>query len=123
MGRPALLAGHITQILQTQHVLTAPAILMALEADGVSVNKTSVYRALEKLESDGAVCKQTLTGEDIVYELRAEHHDHLVCEVCGSVEKIECLTTTPAVVNGFTIHHHHTTLFGKCKKCSEKSRL
>lgn len=118
MGRPALLSAQIITVLQSLHVLSAPDLLTQLEARGVSVNKTSVYRALEKLSEDGILCKQTLTGQTIVYELRESHHDHLVCERCGSIQKIQCVTDSPTKIEGFEVHHHHTTLFGVCHTCA-----
>lgn len=118
MGRPALLSAHILSILENRHLLSAPDILGELEKNGIIVNKTSVYRALEKLTTDNLICKQTVAGETLVYELREAHHDHLVCEKCGKITKVPCLTNPPQDVGGFQVHHHHTTFFGLCHTCS-----
>lgn len=123
MGRPALVSHKILEVLEERHALSAPDLLVALGQTGTQVNKTSVYRALEKLTEDGIVCKQTLSGETLVYELRDHHHDHLVCEKCGTVQKIPCLTKVPNSIEGFAVHHHHTTFFGECKGCSANSDL
>lgn len=117
MGRPAVVSQKILDILEQKHALSASDILMALGQVGTQVNKTSIYRALEKLTSDGIVCRQTLVGETVVYELREHHHDHLVCEKCGLVQKIPCLTKSPPTIQGFEVHHHHTTIFGLCPNC------
>jgi Fur family ferric uptake transcriptional regulator len=117
MGRPAVVSHRILEVLTEKHALSAPDLLMVLEKSGTQVNKTSIYRALEKLTLDGIICKQTLNGETLVYELRDHHHDHLVCEKCGLVQKIPCLTKAPKAIDGFEVHHHHTTIFGLCSNC------
>lgn len=117
MSRPALVAAKILQILQEKHVLSATAILGELENQETEVNKTSVYRALEKLVESGQVCKQIFSNDELVYELRDHHHDHLVCLRCNSIESVKCETKTATKIKGFLVEHHHTTFFGTCKKC------
>ncbi len=118
MSRPAVISQKIHHLLEKKHFLSASQILQEIEKV-TAVNKTSIYRALEKLSADGILCKQTLASDDIVYELRGDHHDHLVCETCGNVEAIECRTVVPKKTSGFSIQHHHTTFYGVCKTCAK----
>lgn len=107
----------ITQLLSDQHLMTAPQLLNQLHTQGHSVNKTSVYRAIDKLLASGQLCKHNLHDNEIAYELRGHHHDHLVCENCGKVVAVECQYQAPAMKEGFTITHHHVTLYGLCSAC------
>lgn len=110
----------IIHLLAKHHFLTVPDMVERLHAQGTSVNKTSVYRALEKLLIQGTVCKQNIRANDLVYELRSHHHDHVVCSNCGKIETVEC-QITPPIVPGFSIHHHHLTFFGLCQACQAES--
>lgn len=112
MSRPAHTQEDILSALSKGHLLSAGEL-----QEKLGVNKTSVYRALEKLLSDEKVCKHLLGDEQVVYELRDHHHDHLVCERCGDITTVSCQTNAPASVSDFSVSHHHTTFFGICKKC------
>lgn len=111
---------HITQILEEKHTLTGPEIVTELDERGQSVNKTSVYRAIEKMLTDGVLCRHSFSDTVVSYELRDHHHDHAVCEHCGKVQVVECSTHHPKIA-GFLVEHHHATYFGLCAKCQNDS--
>lgn len=117
MARPQQLAQEITRLLQKQHLMSSRQILEKLAYSGKKYNKTSIYRALEALSADKIVCGHDFSGNEMLYELRAHHHDHLVCTHCGSIDSAPCSTAIPETVRGFAIDHHHLTLFGLCPKC------
>lgn len=119
MARPARIGEKIATLLREKHLLSAVAILEELQKLDVIVNKTSVYRALEKLSHDGIVCKQTFGGDVVMYEIRDHHHDHLVCTHCGKTQSITCATKLSKNLDGFSIDHHHTTFFGLCSLCQK----
>ncbi len=106
----------IISLLTTHHLLTAPQIVSYLNTADQSVNKTSVYRALEKLEAQALICKQNLQDNDLVYELRENHHDHLVCTKCGKVTTAACQVKIDQSTD-FAVDHHHLTVFGLCSAC------
>lgn len=85
------------------------------------VNKTTVYRALDKLMEEGQICRLSLGENTPVYELRHHHHDHVVCQNCGKVAMVECATEYLPEVPGFTIDHHQATFFGICQDCQAKN--
>lgn len=99
--------------------MTGPEILDALESRGQAVNKTSVYRAIDKMLEDGELCRHSFGGNTVHYELRDHHHDHAVCESCGTVQVISCVDEEP-VIPGFKVGHHHATYFGLCAVCQRK---
>lgn len=117
MPRPDKVSQLILEVLQENHALTAPDILQKLEDKGYEFNKTSVYRAIERLQESEQVCRYMFGGTTVVYERRDHHHDHLVCNVCGKIETVECSVHLPEEINGFHVNHHHLTMFGTCASC------
>ena len=109
----------ITQLLTQHHLLTANQLIELLANRGETYNKTSIYRALDKMLEEGQVCKHTFQEKEAIYELRSHHHDHLICQHCGKVETIHCQVESPTDLNGFTIDHHHLTFFGTCSACAQ----
>lgn len=108
----------LLDLFSKHHLVSVPQIVTLLEESGTQCNKTSVYRSLEQLEVEGIVCKQYFGEAQASYELREDHHMHLVCQKCGRVTAAECDYTEPQQVDGFTVDHHHLTLLGVCANCS-----
>ncbi len=118
MARKPQVSNWILQTLEKHHVLSAIDIIACIQKEQKNVNKTTVYRAIDKLLEDGKICRQVFGNDILMYELRhGDHHDHLVCESCGTVEAIPCQTMKKKNIDGFVVNHHHTTLFGTCKNC------
>lgn len=107
----------ILELLHAHHALSAPQLLEHLHTQGQQVNKTSVYRALDKLQADHMLCKYNLHDNEIVYELNDPHHDHLICENCGKIAVTECRGESPFMRDGFQVRHHHVTFYGLCSNC------
>lgn len=95
-------------------------MLEKLSSSGNGYNKTSVYRALEKLELDNLICKENFNKSEALYELRKSHHDHAVCTNCDIILTIECDHHKEKKISGFQADHHHTTVYGVCDHCSKQ---
>lgn len=122
MARPAVLATVLTDIFKTHHLLSVTELLALLPAEaGKQYNKTSVYRALEKLEEQGVICQHTFASGETKFELRQEHHDHLVCSHCGKVQTARLDQEVPSMINEFKTDHYHLTVFGLCEACQKKA--
>ncbi len=122
MARPAILGTALITIFKKHHLLSVGEILALLPVEfGKNYNKTSVYRALEKLEEQDTICKYTFSSGETKYELRQEHHDHLVCSQCGKVQAANCEVEIPSMVSEFKTEHFHLTVFGLCDDCQKKS--
>jgi len=92
--------------------------------------QSSVYRNLGVLEQAGAV-RRVVTGEEFGrYELAedlTEHHHHLVCRSCGTVEDVTVApsfekqvartVTDVAHRTGFSAVSHRLDLIGTCRNC------
>lgn len=118
MSRPAVLGATLISIFERHHLLSVTELLDLVEVEhGKTYNKTSMYRALEKLEAQGLICQHTFASGETKYELRRHHHDHLVCTRCGAVQSAKVELEIPKNINGFVTDHHHLTIFGLCKLC------
>lgn len=111
---------HLFSLLAAHHLLSANQLLVLLEKEYQAYNKTSVYRALERLLSEGKICHYVFDGKEAVYELREHHHDHAICESCGAIEAISCHSPTLSLKN-FAVDHHHTVVYGTCHHCQSRS--
>lgn len=111
------LNAQIKQLLRERHLLTAMDIVSLLEERGLVYNKTSVYRALERMFADGDICRQALGENQIFYELHQDEHDHLVCTRCGRITGVNVAVAMPQMVDSFQVEHHHLTLYGVCSHC------
>ncbi len=93
------------------------------------VGYATVYRTL-KLLVDAGVASARNFGEGFArYEpVDDQHHDHLVCLVCGRIDEfhdpqIERLQDQVARDLGYVLTHHRHEIFGVCAPCQqERSR-
>jgi Fur family ferric uptake transcriptional regulator len=91
---------------------------------GVTLDVTSVYRNLEKLERLGVVRHVHVGHGPSVYGLIGEgEREYLVCEVCGRVSTAdtEQLDRVRAVIRdefGFDARFTHFPIHGRCADCS-----
>jgi Fur family ferric uptake transcriptional regulator len=117
----------ILQILEssdTKH-LSAEDVYKALIDADEDVGLATVYRVLTQFESAGLVVRHHFEGGSSVFELTTlDHHDHIVCQSCGSVEEffdevIEAQQEKIAKKYGFKITDHSMYLYGVCKNCQE----
>lgn len=90
-----------------------------------SVNKTTVYRELERMEILGIIHRVQLGQRKHYYELASrEHHHHLVCLRCERVEDVDVnekeLRAEERKVSdekNFSIVRHSLEFFGVCLEC------
>ena len=116
----------VSALASTDRPLSIPELLDA--HDGLP--QSSAYRNLALLEEAGVVRRLLGGGEFARYELAedlTEHHHHLICSACGTVEDV----TLPAAVEAeveralkraarrsrFTGAYHQLDLVGRCANC------
>ncbi len=100
-----------------------------LRRRGIRGSKATVYRALPLLTEAGILQPAVISGDIRKYETAfgREHHDHLVCRVCGAVvefefEAFEILQREIAARHGFTLDGHLHQLWGRCRDCQAQAR-
>jgi Fe2+ or Zn2+ uptake regulation protein len=95
-----------------------------------SLAQSSAYRNLAVLERSGVVHRLVTTDEFARFELAedlTEHHHHLICSACGSMEDF---TVSPQLESslakafervsesaGFQTQYHRLDLVGLCPTC------
>lgn len=119
----------ILQILESssnKHLSAEDVYKALIEADE-DVGLATVYRVLTQFETAGLVMRHHFEGGHSVFELTSvEHHDHIVCNICGAVEEfydeiIENQQDKIAESIGFKITDHSMYLYGVCKSCQAEA--
>jgi Fur family transcriptional regulator, ferric uptake regulator len=109
--------------------VTAREIADVLRERGSGVGLASIYRALDLLDRHGLVQRFDV-GEGVArYEPAmpgGDHHHHVVCDSCGTVEPFEDEALERAIhglsdKTAFTIAAHDVTLHGECPACRAAS--
>ena len=107
------------------HHLSAESIHQQLKEQGDDVGLATVYRVLVQFEAAGLIRRHNFEGGFSVFEIeQGQHHDHIVCERCGTVQEffddtIEKRQTDIANKYGFSITEHHHTIYGICNNCKQ----
>lgn len=107
---------------------TAGELSEFLKMNGMIVNKTTVYRNLDKLTASGELFKQkSHIADGFIYQAtnkdrHCEEHIHFQCCKCGSVihlsdEKTAAYLDSISKKLGLEIDLHLSSLSGYCNKC------
>ncbi len=102
--------------------VTADELAATVQREHPDVHLTTVYRVLDALEELEVVDHVHLGHGRAVYHLTDETHQHLVCEVCGTVvevpdEVFAGLASDLDAAYGFAIRPHHFAVLGRCANC------
>jgi Fur family ferric uptake transcriptional regulator len=97
----------------------------ALREDGRAIGRASVYRTLETLAELKLVQRLDLGRGEKRYEPHGpsgEHHHHLVCDHCGTVEPFEDPELERALEKlagrvDYAVDEHDVVLHGACGDC------
>ncbi len=126
-------SGLIAKFIQTkmERGWTAAELSSFLKENGVNVNKTTVYRNLDKLTQDGRLIRRkSATSDGFFYQTAEEEshcaeHMHFMCSKCGSVihlsdKKTERYLKSLSDDLGLQINLNLSSLNGICPKCKKK---
>ena len=120
----------ISRFIETkvEQGFTAGELSEYLRDNGVEVNKTTVYRNLDKMTESGQLVKhKSMISDGFIYQVsiddrHCEDHIHFQCKKCGAVvhlsdEKTDEYLKTISRELGFEIDLDHSSFNGLCKKC------
>jgi Fur family transcriptional regulator, ferric uptake regulator len=106
--------------------LSADEIHNRLVEHNESIGLATVYRVLTQLEVSGLIQKNQFSDNQSNYEIKKQHHDHLICTKCGKIiefmnDDLETLQEKISDKYQFRLDSHVMTLFGVCKdgKCQK----
>jgi Fur family transcriptional regulator, ferric uptake regulator len=92
----------------------------ALLLENETPNKTTIYRNLEKLESEGHIKKVLLSDQKQYWEKShsiALAHFHLICNLCKKIQCREFSNMPEIQFSNFLIQKSEYNLFGICQNC------
>ncbi len=101
---------------------TVDEIYERVQVKSLAVNRSTVYRNLEFLQSVQLIVTAEIGGRT-VYEIAHDHpHHHLLCRACGQVVEINQDILAPAFIaiaqqHGFRVDTDHLVLSGRCTNC------
>lgn len=123
----------ISQFLQKkdQQTFTAGELTEFLKENGVDVNKTTVYRNLDKMTESGKLLKhKSMVSEGYIYQSAEEEkhcaeHIHFQCQKCGSIVHLSDAKTVEYINSlssdlGLLVDLNLSSLNGICQKCRKK---
>ncbi|MEE8395707.1 MAG: transcriptional repressor [bacterium] len=114
----------VGEIFSGEGHFEAEEVVERLKAARQRVSRATVYRTLELLRECQLVAKLDFGEEGPLYEHLhlGEHHDHLICTVCGRViefhnDRLEKLQKTICREYDFLESRHSLRIFGTCGRC------
>lgn len=117
----------VCEVLAVAHRehLTASDVQAKASAElGTDLDRSTVYRTLEALESAGVIRHGHFGQGPTVYHLaEEERHQHLICRSCGrtvSIPESDLLDLTKEIATrtGFITDVEHFALSGLCGDCA-----
>jgi Fe2+ or Zn2+ uptake regulation protein len=120
VGRRAV----VDALLSAEGHLSADDLAGVVQAAHPGLHRATVYRSLEALEAAGLVEHVHLGHGRSVYHLADDLHQHLVCEVCGSVveappDLLSAVARRLRKERGFVMRPYHFAVLGRCRRCSD----
>ncbi len=103
-------------------ILSSSDIMLKLRVRQIRPNRSTMYRELVFLVQNDIVKKNTIAHKDY-FELPDDHHHHLVCVGCNSIQKVVIgnhLRQHERKIekeNGFEIINHSLEFYGLCRSC------
>ena len=102
-----------------------------LEGENNPVNKTTIYRYLDKLEADGNIIKYAADkGDKTTYQYvdrahKCDEHLHLKCVECGAIIHLDCefmdeIAEHVEREHGFKLQCKNSIIYGLCDNCQRK---
>jgi Fur family ferric uptake transcriptional regulator len=105
--------------------LTAHEVYARVAQVSPAVNRSTVYRTLERLRDLGLLSETDLGDAERHFELLGDdRHHHLVCRGCGAMlllgdEFVRPLREAARARYGFVARIDHLALFGLCSRCQD----
>tara|TARA_A100001015_G_scaffold288617_1_gene359643 strand:- start:883 stop:1287 length:405 start_codon:yes stop_codon:yes gene_type:complete len=131
LKRTTIVSSKVMEMLDASaHPLSVANIMNRLQQEGLTPNKTTIYRILDKLLATQTISVIMTNNGVSYYEPSGTHHHHFICNACQTVF---CLTACHIDVHNinlsallpnpsFTIESHDFNLYGTCAPCETGSQ-
>jgi Fe2+ or Zn2+ uptake regulation protein len=112
----------ITALLRSGGHITADQLTNEIQDNYPDVHLSTIYRCLDTLEQLEVIDHIHMGHGRAVYHLADEKHQHLMCEVCGTVTEVPdtVFATLAETLRGqysFAIKPRHFAVLGRCERC------
>lgn len=114
----------VQELLNTRQHLTTDELFKNVQKQDSSIGYATVARTLHLLVEAGFCDQVDISDGSMRYEVVSghEHHDHLICNVCGKFIEIfspelENIQTELVRQHGFDEESHKLQIFGTCADC------
>jgi Fur family ferric uptake transcriptional regulator len=113
----------LNAIAASRTTVTAQDLHAQLRSRGAGIGLATIYRTLSALAEAGVLDTFVQAGEQSFRLCRADHHHHLVCVQCGTVEEVEGgeveeWVKRTARSRRFRVSSHRADIYGHCPRCA-----
>lgn len=118
----------LSVLQQAENHLTADEVLQRLGPVSSVLNRSTVYRTLERFRDAGIVSETDLGGGVRVFELLAiQKHHHLICQKCNEMIEMDDVavdTMRQSIRERYRFEPKvdHLALWGVCAECADSER-
>lgn len=112
---------------------TVDQFMEAFRKEDIQIGRTTVYRALERLQKEGVVLKiPSVEGFPAQFRFvdidERKNYGKLVCLKCGKSIPLQCGCIDQFISHVLKEHHFqldqpHTILYGYCEQCQKSMML
>lgn len=111
----------ILKVLKSLSKPAQPSDIHTRVSKKIKIDLATTYRNLQKLEEANIIKSVYLHDNQTRFEMN-DHHHHLVCTKCNSIEEYKDCKLDTAIENlkinfGFSANSHSLEFFGVCKTC------
>ncbi|PID52774.1 MAG: hypothetical protein CR972_00255 [Candidatus Moraniibacteriota bacterium] len=105
-----------------------PCTAVALQSLHPEIDKSVIYRTLQRLSKKEMVVEIILDDGQIAYELKdSKHHHHIICQKCKTIFCIdvptslitEVLAIEKKISEKYIVYSHRMDFFVLCQKCQK----
>jgi len=126
MARPSPVRDALARLFAVadRHDWSMEDLHAALAEQGVEADFSTVFRAVGRLEADGAIRRVELGDGRARYEAAGAHHEHVRCDACGAVGEVPGCVVDAALprvaeLTGFRVTGHQLLFSGLCPACAK----
>jgi Fur family transcriptional regulator, ferric uptake regulator len=122
-GEGRRITGPRRRVLRAMSAARRPFTVEELCAELPDVGRATVFRTVRLLVDTEVLCRVVIEDGTVRYQLSAgEHHHHLVCSCCGSLQDfvdpaLDRLIESGAAARDFALAGHSIELYGVCAAC------
>ena len=97
-------------------------VINFLRSKDLNTNKVTVYRIMDFLLKNKVVDRVEFGEGKFRYEIKKNHHHHLICIECGKIDDVEGefmkkMEEEIYKDKQFKVKYHSLEFFGLCKSC------